>query len=32
VDEFVPNKRIDQASLNLFWGITKNVEAGIEYT
>jgi hypothetical protein len=31
VDEFVPNKRIDQAGVNLIWGITKNVEAGIEY-
>jgi hypothetical protein len=31
-DEFVPNKRIDQAAVNLFWGITKNVEAGIEYS
>jgi hypothetical protein len=31
-DEFVPNKRIDQASVNLLWGITKNVEAGIEYS
>ena len=30
-DEFVPNKRIDQAGVNLLWGITKNVEAGIEY-
>ena len=32
VDELVPNKRIDQASVNLLWGITKNVEAGIEYS
>lgn len=32
VDELVPNKRIDQASVNLFWGITKNVEAGVEYS
>jgi hypothetical protein len=31
-DEFVPNKRIDQASVNLLWGISKNVEAGIEYS
>ena len=31
-DEFVPNKRIDQAGVNLLWGITKNVEAGIEYS
>ena len=31
-DEFVPNKRIDQASINLFWSITRNVEAGIEYS
>jgi hypothetical protein len=31
-DEFVPNKRIDQASINLLWSITKNVEAGIEYS
>jgi hypothetical protein len=30
-DEFVPNKRIDQAGVNLLWSITKNVEAGIEY-
>jgi hypothetical protein len=30
-DEFVPNKRIDQAGINLLWGVTKNVEAGIEY-
>jgi outer membrane murein-binding lipoprotein Lpp len=32
VDELVPNKRIDQAGVNLLWGITKNVEAGIEYS
>jgi len=31
-DEFVPNKRIDQGSINLFWLIQKNVEAGIEYS
>jgi len=31
-DEFVPNKRIDQAGVNLIWGITKNVEAGVEYS
>lgn len=31
-DEFVPNKRIDQASFNLFWGIMKNMEAGVEYS
>jgi hypothetical protein len=31
-DEFVPNKRIDQASVNLLWGITKSIEAGIEYS
>jgi hypothetical protein len=31
-DEFVPNKRIDQASVNLFWDIIKNVEAGLEYS
>ncbi len=30
-DEFIPNKQVDQAGVNLFWGITKNVEAGIEY-
>jgi hypothetical protein len=30
-DELVPNKRIDQAGVNLMWSITKNVEAGIEY-
>jgi hypothetical protein len=32
VDELVPNKRIDQAGVNLLWSITKNVEAGIEYS
>ncbi|MCX5818700.1 MAG: DcaP family trimeric outer membrane transporter [Deltaproteobacteria bacterium] len=31
-DEFVPNKRVDQASVNLLWGVMKNVEAGIEYS
>ena len=31
VDELVPNKRVDQAGVNLLWSITKNVEAGIEY-
>jgi hypothetical protein len=31
-DEFVPNKRVEQAVVNLLWGITKNVEAGIEYS
>jgi hypothetical protein len=31
-DEFVPNKRIEQAGVNLLWGITKNVEAGMEYS
>jgi hypothetical protein len=30
-DEFVPNKRIDQAFVNLFWGVVKNVEVGVEY-
>lgn len=30
-DEFVPNKRIDQAFVNLFWNVTKNVETGLEY-
>ena len=32
VDEFVPNKRIDQASFNLLWGVTRYVEAGVEYS
>jgi hypothetical protein len=31
-DEFVPNKRIDQASANILWSITKKVETGIEYS
>ncbi len=31
VDEFVPNKRVDQAFVNLFWNVTKNIETGIEY-
>lgn len=30
-DEFVPNKRVDQAFVNLFWNVTKNIETGIEY-
>lgn len=31
VDEFVPNRRVDQAFVNLFWSVTKNIETGIEY-
>lgn len=31
VDEFVPNKRVDQAFVNIFWNITRNVETGLEY-
>jgi len=31
VDEFVPNKRVDQAFVNLFWNATKNIEVGLEY-
>jgi hypothetical protein len=30
-DEFIPNKRIDQAYVNLFWKVVNNVETGIEY-
>lgn len=30
-DEFVPNKQVDQAFVNLFWTVTKNIEAGVEY-
>jgi hypothetical protein len=32
VDEFIPNKQVDQAFVNLMWGVVKNVETGIEYT
>ncbi len=31
VDEFIPNRRVDQAFVNLFWGVAKNTELGIEY-
>jgi hypothetical protein len=31
-DEFIPNKRVDQAFVNLFWKVVKNVEIGIEYS
>jgi hypothetical protein len=27
----VPNKRVDQAFVNLFWNATKNIEVGLEY-
>ena len=30
-DEFIPNKRVDQAFANLFWGVAKNTEFGLEY-
>lgn len=30
-DEFVANKRVDQAFVNLFWNITKHIETGLEY-
>ena len=29
--DLVPNKKIDQAFLNTFWGIAKNTELGLEY-
>ncbi len=32
VDEFIPNKRVEQALVNLFWAPVKNVEAGLEYS
>lgn len=31
IDDFVPNRRVDQAFLNTFWGIDKNIELGLEY-
>ncbi|TAK44161.1 MAG: hypothetical protein EPO27_13205 [Betaproteobacteria bacterium] len=31
LDDFVPNRRIDQAFVNLIWAVDKNIEAGIEY-
>ncbi len=31
IDDFVPNRRVDQAFLNTFWGIEKNIELGLEY-
>lgn len=30
-DEFIPNKVVDQAFVNLMWGVSKNVKTGIEY-
>lgn len=32
VDEFIPNKVVEQAFVNLLWAVAKNVETGIEYT